>query len=449
MSGPEPSTERKPSNRTIALVVTVAALGYFVDIFDLLLFGLVRKTSLAELMQAQLAGLSPKEADDLLASTGIWLDNILQTTGLLVGGLFWGVLGDRRGRLSVLFGSIIAYSVANLLNAAVTDVDPAGPLGFLHAIGLGSAINQYGLLRFIAGVGLAGELGAGITLVAELVGRERRGIATTIVAAVGILGAVAGYFTTQLVSWRMAFVIGGVLGLALLALRIGVVESGLFLRAEQMHVKGRGAFWKLCWPASRLKRYAGTVLIAVPIWFVVGTLVKYCDVIMPSLGMDPAQKPSPARAIMWCYVGLAAGDLASGLLSQAIRSRKRSVLAFHLLTVAAIALYFTVAPASQQAFYAVIAFAGFASGYWAVFATIGAEQFGTNLRATAATTAPNLVRWSAAWTGGLWLALGRPEWLDSPWKAALAVAVVVMPMAMLGTLWLRETYGIDLDYNEE
>ncbi|MFM7051248.1 MAG: MFS transporter [Planctomycetota bacterium] len=466
MSGEAPSPVPAPSNRAVILVVTVAALGYFVDIFDLLLFGLVRKSSLTELMQAQLAGLSPEEADHLLTTTGVWLDNILQTTGLLVGGLFWGVLGDRRGRLSVLFGSIITYSLANLLNAAVTDVDADGPLGFLHALGLGSAINQYGVLRFVAGVGLAGELGAGITLVSELVSRERRGLATTIVAAVGILGAVAGYFTTQFVGWRTAFVIGGVLGLLLLALRIGVVESGMFRRAEHMHVKGRGAFWKLCWPAERLKRYAATVLIAVPIWFVVGTLVKYCDRIMPSMGMDLAEKPSPAKAIMWCYVGLAAGDLASGLLSQVLRSRKRAVFVFHMLTVVALALYFTVASASGSAFYAVICFAGFASGYWAVFATVAAEQFGTNLRATAATTAPNLVRWSAAWTGGLWLALGKPlkesdgwdgslwralgepAWLDAPWKAALAVALVVMPVAILATRWLRESYGTDLDFNE-
>ncbi|MEY5032349.1 MAG: hypothetical protein RL354_1380, partial [Planctomycetota bacterium] len=212
----EPAT---PSSRAVALVVVVAALGYFVDIFDLLLFGLVRKTSLQELMADELAGKSPQEVDALLASTGIWLDNILQTTGLLVGGLAWGIIADRYGRLKVLFGSILCYSLANLANAFVTDT------------------TQYGVLRFVAGFGLAGELGAGITLVSELVSRERRGLATTFVAAVGILGAVAGYFVTQLFDWRTAFIIGGVLGLALLALRIGVVESGMFLKAEHAHVR--------------------------------------------------------------------------------------------------------------------------------------------------------------------------------------------------------------------
>jgi MFS family permease len=447
-------TERaaaQPTNRAVGLVIVVAALGYFVDIFDLLLFALVRKASLTEVMAAELAGKPEAEVTRILTENGVWLDNILQTTGLLVGGLVWGVIADRRGRLSVLFGSILCYSLANLLNAAVTDVDPEGPLGFLHALGLGSAINQYGVLRFIAGFGLAGELGAGITLVSELVSRERRGLATTFVAAVGILGAVAGYFTTQFVHWRTAFVIGGVLGLALLALRIGVVESGMFLKSERAHVSGRGAFWKLFWPRERLVRWVSTILIAVPIWFVVGTLVKYCDRIMPSLGLTGAEAPTAAKAIMWCYVGLALGDLSSGLAGQWMKSRRKSIALFHVLTVLAMVLYFTVAPKSQFAFYAVIAFAGFASGYWAVFATVSAEQFGTNLRATAATMAPNIVRWSAAGTGWLWLWLSNES--DGaglePWVAAVVVAAIIMPIAMIATLGLRESYGTDLDFNEK
>jgi MFS family permease len=307
------------------------------------------------------------------------------------------------------------------------------------------------VLRFIAGFGLAGELGAGITLVSELVSRERRGLATTFVAAVGILGAVAGYFTTQFVHWRTAFVIGGVLGLALLALRIGVVESGMFLKSERAHVSGRGAFWKLFWPRERLVRWVSTILIAVPIWFVVGTLVKYCDRIMPSLGLTGAEAPTAAKAIMWCYVGLALGDLSSGLAGQWMKSRRKSIALFHVLTVLAMVLYFTVAPKSQFAFYAVIAFAGFASGYWAVFATVSAEQFGTNLRATAATMAPNIVRWSAAGTGWLWLWLSNES--DGaglePWVAAVVVAAIIMPIAMIATLGLRESYGTDLDFNEK
>ncbi len=423
-----PSDTSQPSQRAVAFVVVVAALGYFVDIFDLLLFALVRKSSLQELMATELAGKSAQEADALIASAGVYIDNISQTTGLLLGGLVWGVIADRSGRMKVLFGSILAYSVANILNAYVTDV------------------TQYAVLRFVAGFGLAGELGAGITLVSELVSRERRGLATTVVATVGILGAVVGYFVTQLVHWRTAFVIGGVLGLALLGLRIGVVESGLFRRAQRAHIAHRGAFWMLLWPWSRLRRYASTVLLAVPIWFAVGTLVKYCDVIMPSLGLPLAEKPSPGKAIMWCYIGLAAGDLGSGLLSQWLKSRRKAIVICHVLTLVGIILYFTVAAQSQAAFYAVVCFLGVATGYWAVFATIAAEQFGTNLRATAAISAPNLVRWSAAWTGGAWLWLSS-AW-DSPWQAALAVAAVVLPLAMISTLGINESYGTDLDFEE-
>ena len=429
----------------MSLAVVVAALGYFVDIFDLLLFALLRKKSLTDVLARQLAETPADQHDLLLKDWGIWLDNTLQMTGLMVGGIVWGVLGDRLGRLAVLFGSILLYSIANLLNASIADVDPASGLGFLHAIGLGTAIRQYEVLRFVAGVGLAGELGAGITLVAELTSPERRGIATTIVATVGIFGAVAGFFITQFVSWRMAFAIGGLLGLSLLFLRIGVVESGMW---RHIRTSGhRGAIWMLAWPPRRLVRYLSVVLIAVPVWFGVGTLVKYGDVIGASMGLPADQKPDPGRAVMWCYVGLATGDLVSGLLSQALRSRRAAVLVFHLLAVAAMAMYFTVGARSQAWFYASCGAIGLSLGYWAVFVTAAAEQFGTNLRATAATTAPNVVRWSAAASAALWV------WLDrampgSAWKAAAIAGAIVMGVAMLGLLGLRETYGIDLDYEE-
>ena len=429
------------------MAVLVAALGYFVDIFDLLLFALLRKRSLSEVLTPQLAAMPADAHDAFLKDWGIWLDNTLQMTGLMVGGIVWGVLGDRLGRLAVLFGSILTYSVANLLNATIADVDAGGALGFLHAIGLGTAIRQYEVLRFMAGVGLAGELGAGITLVAELSSRERRGVATTLVAAIGILGAVAGYFVTQVMGWRAAFAVGGVLGLMLLALRVGVVESGMW---NHIRTRGqRGAIWMLVWPPRRMLRYVCVVLIAVPVWYGVGTLVKYGDVIGTSLGLPAGQKPDPGRAVMWCYVGLAAGDLSSGLLSQCMRSRRGAVLVFQLLTVAAMVAYFTLGGASQAAFYACCAAIGLGCGYWAVFATTAAEQFGTNVRSTAATTAPNVVRWSAAATAALWVWLEGAVAGGSAWKAAAIGGAIVMGVAMLGLLGLRETYGRDLDFEEK
>jgi putative MFS transporter len=429
-----------PGGGRVWLAVVVAALGYFVDIFDLLLFAIVRRSSLLDL------GVPA----DRLVETGLWLDNILQMTGLVCGGLFWGVLGDRRGRLSVLFGSILCYSVANLLNAVVADVPPGSAWSVLHAIGLGHAIDQYALLRFVAGFGLAGELGAGVTLVSELVSRERRGVATTIVATVGILGAVVAYFVAESMSWRAAYLVGGLLGIGLLALRVGVVESGMFDSVRRGGIAGRGAIWRLVWPPERLRRYGCVILCGVPIWYCVGILVKYCDAIGVSLGLDPALAPSPGRAIMWAYVGLAAGDLSSGLLSQHWRSRRKAILAFQVLTALACVLYFTYGPRSAAAMYAACTVVGFAAGYWAVFVTTAAEQFGSDVRATVTTSAPNFVRWSAAGCALLWTTFqgafaGDPR---APWIGAVLVGAVVLPLAMLSLLGLRESFGRDLDFLE-
>ena len=464
-------------DRNVALATTVAALGYFVDIFDLLLFALVRVRSLKDILATQIAAAQAdmlsrtrftdaaamERAKDLLADkilrdSGVMLDNILQTTGLVLGGIVWGVLADRLGRLQMLFGSILVYSVANILNAFVADVPADSAFAWLHAVGLGTAYGQYATLRFIAGFGLAGELGAGITLVSELVSKEQRGFATTMVATVGILGAVCAYFVTEYVAeWRNAFLIGGMLGLALLFLRVGVVESGMFDRVKQSHAVGRGALWMLAWPAARARRYLSLVLAAVPIWYCVGVLMKYCDVIGASLGMAGDGKPKPGLAIMWCYVGLALGDLASGLLSQVLRSRRRALLVFHVLTALSVAAYFTVGPQSLNLFYGVCAAIGFASGYWAVFVTTTAEQFGTNLRATATTTAPNFVRWSAAGSALLWHqfealfgggGVGDAGDPSAPWRGAALVGAILIPVAMVAAMALKESFGSSLDWTE-
>ncbi|MSQ90929.1 MAG: MFS transporter [Phycisphaerales bacterium] len=423
------------------LAIVVAALGYFVDIFDLLLFAIVRVDSLKSLGVAA----------DQLKPVGLWLDNYLQVTGLVIGGIVWGVLGDRRGRLSVLFGSILVYSIANILNAFISDVPNAGFGALLHSLGLGSAINQYGALRFIAGFGLAGELGAGITLVSELVSKERRGLATTAIATVGICGAIAAYFITRVVEWRTAFLIGGIMGLALLFLRIGVVESGLFRTVQEKQVRGRGAVWLLFTPWSRLRRYLAVIVCAIPIWYAVGILIKYSDAIGASMGMPEGARPTPGLAIMWCYVGLAFGDLASGLLSQWLKSRRKALLVFHALSVLSIAAYFIVGPLSLELFYGCAIGVGFTCGYWAVFVTVVAEQFGTNLRATATTSAPNMVRWSAAGSAFLWASceklLGNTP--ASPWQAAMLVGALVIPLAIVSVFFLRETYGRDLHFTED
>ncbi|MBL9120689.1 MAG: MFS transporter [Phycisphaerae bacterium] len=428
--------DRRTLNRAVILAVTVAALGYFVDIFDLLLFAIVRDKSLLDLGFAD---------DQQRLKLGVYLDNYLQMTGLMVGGLVWGVIGDLRGRLSVLFGSILCYSTANLLNAFVADVPPNSALGFLNTVGLGSAIRQYEVLRFIAGFGLAGELGAGVTLVAELMGREKRGIGTTIVASVGVLGAVFAAVISKYCHWRTAYLIGGGLGLALLFLRVGVVESGLF-NAVRSEAVGRGHFWKLVSSWTRFRRYLAVVAIGLPIWYAVGVLVKYSRDIGRDLQLGEATV-APADAIMWCYVGLAIGDLGSGLLSQWLRSRRWAVITFHILTAIAVALQFVLVPRPLIVSNLLFLALGISIGYWAVFVTMAAEQFGTNLRATAATTAPNFVRWiGAAGSALLWTSL---EPYLGTWQAAAVVGAIVLAIALAACLSLRETFGTSLDFVEE
>lgn len=408
---PSPAVDRK----AVALAVVVAALGYFVDIYDLILFGVVRKPSLAAL------GVAPAD----MQAVGERLLNY-QMIGMLLGGVVWGVLGDKRGRLSVLFGSIITYSLANIANGFVGDVD------------------TYAWLRLIAGVGLAGELGAGITLVSELVPARSRGWATTIVATVGIAGGVVATLVGDAVHWRTAYYIGGGLGLALLGLRLGVRESAMFAAVRGATHVGRGRILALIRTPARLRRYLTVILIGVPIWYVVGILVFFSAEIGGALGVTPA--PRPAEALRYCYAGLAVGDLASGALSQVWRSRRKAIAAFLALTTLGTVGYFTVGARSGSAFLACCAVAGLGAGYWAVFVTSAAEQFGTNLRATVTTTAPNVVR-GAMVPMTFAYAKARAAWGIVP--GAIAVGVGVLALAVGALALLDETHGRDLDFVDD
>ena len=414
-----PAGPRHPE-RAVRLVVLVAALGYFVDIFDLILFSAVRVKSLEGL------GVPP----EWILPLGVDLLN-LQMAGMLLGGILWGILGDKRGRLSVLFGSIILYSVANIANGMV------------------DTLTGYAACRFIAGVGLAGELGAGITLVAEMLPKEKRGWGTTIVAAVGLCGGVAATLIAGAVpqvyagmDWRHAYYVGGILGLALLALRIGVVESGMYVGLG----KGvsRGNFFALFWPPARLKRYVAVIVVGVPIWCVFGVLMSLSKEIGAALGLDPA--PVPATALLFSYAGIAAGDLASGAISQLLRSRKKALALFLALTAASATAYFALGGTSLTAFYAVSAALGVASGYWAVFVTTASEQFGTNLRATATTTTPNFVRGSVPLVTILFRELSGPLGVVG---SAIAVTAVCLAAAGVALAAIPETFGKDLDYVED
>jgi predicted MFS family arabinose efflux permease len=406
------------SPRTIQTTIVVAALGYFVDIYDLLLFSIVRKKSLQDL-------LGPGAAPSLLEDHGVFLINA-QMVGLLLGGVLWGVLGDKKGRLSVLFGSILMYSLANIANAFVTGV------------------GAYGALRFLAGLGLAGELGAAITLVSESMPAEKRGWGTTIVASVGVSGAIFAALIGHYFTWKTAYLLGGALGLALLVTRLSMLESGLFGRLREAPVD-RGRFFRLFTSRERAGRYLACIFIGAPIWYVIGILVTFSPELSLAQGARvPAEAP---QAVLYAYLGLVLGDLASGTLSQVLRSRRRAVGLFLALTAASVGGYLSLRAPSPSTVYVLCGLLGFSIGYWAVFVTVASEQFGTNLRATVTTSVPNFVRGSLVPLTLAWKYLKRDLALGTVRSAALVGAVTLL-LGVLSLARLRETYGRELDYYE-
>ncbi|QCR24175.1 MFS transporter [Pontibacter sp. SGAir0037] len=396
------------------VAVIVAALGYFVDIYDLVLFSIVRIPSLISL------GITAPEA---LLEDGVLLLN-MQMAGMLLGGIAWGILGDKRGRISVLFGSIFLYSVANILNGFVQDIP------------------TYALLRFIAGVGLAGELGAGITLVSEVLPKEKRGYGTMIVATIGITGALLAGIVGEYFGWRTAYFIGGGLGLLLLLLRIGVYESGMFNSLKERSIT-RGNFLTLFTSAQRFWKYLKCILTGVPIWFVVGVLITFSPEFGIALGVP--EPVSAAKAVSFCYLGLVFGDFASGVLSQRFKSRKNIVIAFILLTGLVMTIYLFGSNYSLTQFYTICVALGFASGYWAVFVTIAAEQFGTNIRATVTTTVPNFVRGAVV---PLTIAFSSLKDSVGIVPGAAILAAISLCIALISIVRLPESFGKDLNFLE-
>ncbi|WP_020602144.1 MFS transporter [Spirosoma spitsbergense] len=408
------TTSRSVIRQLIQIPVIVAALGYFVDIYDLLLFSIVRVQSLKDL----------GVPDGGMLNQGIYLIN-MQMGGLLVGGILWGILGDKRGRLSVLFGSILIYSLANIANGFVTTVD------------------QYAVLRLIAGIGLAGELGAGITLVAEVLPKEIRGYGTSLVASVGLLGAVLAYFIAEEFAWRNAYFIGGGLGLLLLFLRVSVFESGIFSSVKAKGV-ARGNFFQLFSSQKQFFKYLRCIVIGLPVWFVAGILMTFSPEFGKELNLDGLIVAG--KAVMWEYIGLSIGDLSSGILSQYFSSRKKVLALFLALTAALVVVYLFVPLRSTDMFYFVCSCLGFGVGYWAMFVTIAAEQFGTNLRATVATTVPNFVRGSINIMTPLFLLFKGQFGII---EGAGLLGLLTLGIAFLGLWNMEETFGKDLDFLEE
>ncbi len=416
------TADREPSvsRRAAALAVVVAALGYFVDLYDLVLFSILRVPSLVAL------GIGPTD----VTSVGGLLLNV-QLVGMLLGGVAFGVLGDRRGRLTVLFGSIVLYSLANLANAFVTDTV------------------QYGVCRLVAGFGLAGELGAGITLVSELLPTSKRGIGTTVVASVGLSGAVAaGLVAQELLArfgadgWRWAYGLGGVMGLLLLGLRVGVLESGLFTKVRTDDVP-RGSLRQLWWPASRRWRFVRVVLVGMPIWFAGGVLFVFSPEIGGALGLAPA--PTGGQTVFWAYVGVVLGDVVSGALSQLAKSRTKILALFLGLFAVAVVGLLSFGGRSLPTFYGLMCVLGATTGYWVLFVTTAAEQFGTNLRATVTTSAPNFVRATAIPVTGVWFLL-KPVLGVVP--ATLTLGLSCIAIGALALWWTEDSFHAELDWVE-
>ena len=401
----------------LSLPVFVAALGYFVDVYDLLLFTIVRQTSVMSIGST---------AETIIVDSAHIIN--WQMSGLLIGGILWGVLGDKKGRLKVLFGSILLYSVANILTSFVQNVD------------------QYAYCRFIGGIGLAGELGAGITLVSEMLPKNKRGIGTSMVAGIGLFGAVFAYFTFKYTNdWRLCYQIGGVLGFFLLILRVKVAESFMF-ESVKLSKFEKGNFFMFFQNKKRFVKYITAILIGLPTWFVIGVLINYSNKFASSLyGINLIDS---GRSIMLAYVGIASGDLLIGYVSQYFKSRKKALMLFYILSIIGMILFFSPFNNNDSRMYLICAFLGFSTGYWAIFNQMAAEQFGTNLRATAATTIPNMVRGALPLINFLFLDILQKKLGWDILQSGMFTGAIVMVITLIAYFFTEETYHKDLDYME-
>jgi MFS family permease len=397
--------------------VIIAALGYFVDIYDLLLFGIVRIPSLESM------GLDADKVGTMIIN--------YQMIGLVLGGIIWGVYGDKKGRLSVLFGSIIVYSLANIA------------CGFLPQMNFADKGTIYAVLRFIAGIGLAGELGAGITLVSETLPKELRAIGTSIVAGFGVLGAVVAEFTVELAgSWTKAYIIGGLLGIALLVLRISVAESGIFKAVKENKAIKRGNFFSFFSNKVLFMKYMRCVFMGIPIWYCMGILVFMANQFAPEMGIASI---NPGKAIMWAYIATSISDFSSGWFSHVLKSRKKAILYMLLLTLVGVIMMLFSGKKTENMYYFYCFWIGFGSGFWAMLVTVAAEQFGTNLRSTATTSVPNMIR------GSVPIMLIGFDYLKQTRSVIISAAIVgaiAFALGIYATLTISETHNREMDFVE-
>jgi len=402
-----------------SLPVIVGSLGFFVDIYDLLLFSIVRKSSFKDL------GVAVADMKNIGENIISW-----QMLGLTIGGIAWGIIGDKKGRKNVLFGSICLYSLATIANGFVTNID------------------QYTFLRFIAGLGLAGELGASITLTSELLPKEKRGIAAAIIATSGVMGTVTAYFVHYLSNenWRLCYFIGGAMGIALLFLRVKVLDSKMYDTAKNAQVK-MGDFLMILTNRERLLRYLRAITVGLPVWYVIGLLISFSDEFAARFGIINFDQP---KALMLQYVALVFGDMGAGFLSNIIKSRKKTLLIFYTILTFFFVLFFALKGGGTALnMYLICMGLGFGSGISVLYITMSAEQFGTNLRATAAISIPNLVRGFLPIILMLFQFLRGNSMLNNYVTAAWVTGVIVLVIGLISLFFTNETFGKELDFVEE
>jgi MFS transporter, putative metabolite:H+ symporter len=397
------------------IAVLVAGLGYFVDVVDLWLFSNFRVASLLEL------GLTQAQ----VTTEGVFLLNC-QQVGLLLGGITWGILGDKRGRASVMFGSILLYSIGNILNAFIVDV------------------HQYAILRFLTGLGLAGEIGAGITLVCEILPKDKRGIGTTFVTGLGVAGAIFAALMGKYLDWRTAYFVGGVMGLALLFLRIFTHDSGMFERMRMDNRISKGSLRLLFGRPQSLICFFSCVAAGAPIYLTFAIFASLSPEVAPAFGVaEPVVVPEVMLAVS---IGMTAGDVFAGGLSQLMRSRKIPLLLLIALTGLVAAMIVSELFPSRNGFLILVGLLGLFSGYWACLITTSSEQFGTNIRATVTTMVPNLIRATAIVMTTLFVYL---QHYTTVRIAVITIVVGVFSVALLGVSRLKETFSRDLNFYEE
>jgi putative MFS transporter len=395
------------------IIVCIAALGYFVDVFDLVLFSVVRTQSLQDL------GLS----GDALLADGVRLLNA-QMFGMLLGGILWGIIGDRVGRIQTLFGSILLYSVANIANGYVTTVE------------------QYYILRFITGLGLAGEVGGAITLVSEVLSKERRGLGTALVATAGAFGAVVASYSATILSWRSMYIIGGVMGLVLLVLRVAIAESTVFESIKRDRTVSKGNLMLLLSNRERLGRFLALIAIGVPFMFTWGLMATFSpEIALATIGI----KISSALPISLFAIGITLGDILCGVFSQYLKSRKQAMGIFLAAQTVCMFGVLHLNGNSETIFTMWFFPLGLFGGLWAVLLTTASEQFGTNIRATVTSTVPNFVRGCTVPLSFAFLSCNEALNILSAVHIVGALSVVA---ALIGLKVIRESFGISLNYIE-